>query len=107
MLTGWCIQVYFVSQVVGHRQVFHLSDVQPLHSKIPEERMANQRTLKYFDSLAINFQLHLTLLGRRLYWSRSSSGLGTLLLSLGSQLLQLVLALESKYPDEETSQYQQ
>lgn len=101
MLTGWRVQVYFVPKTVCDFQTFYQSDIQPLYSKISEERMANLRTLKYFDILPINFNLHLILL----CWSWY--GLSTLLLSLGSQLFQLVFALEGKHPDEEASQHKQ
>ena len=60
MLTGRGIQIDFVTHTVGYFQTFYQSDIQPFDSKISEERMANLRTLKYFDSLAIDFKFHFT-----------------------------------------------
>ena len=58
MLTDRGIQIDFVTHTVGYFQTFYQSDIQPLNSKISEERMANLRTLKYFDSLAIDLKFH-------------------------------------------------
>lgn len=58
MLTGRSVKVDLVAPAVVNRQVVYEADVPPFPNKISEERMANQRTLKYFDVFTVDLQLH-------------------------------------------------
>ena len=87
MLTDRGIQIDFVTHTIGYFQTFYQSDIQPLNSKISEERMANLRTLKYFDSLAIDLKFHLTV-----YSAGASAGAGA---AAGLAVFSLALAASS------------
>ncbi len=55
MLTGRSVKVDLVAPAVVNRQVVYEADVPPFPNKISEERMANQRTLKYLYLLTIYY----------------------------------------------------